>query len=62
MKMIDLNKLVFTELVLSFDVSSSTGKLASSTVKSCKTKEYEDGNNALAWEKLKKKYEPVSDS
>jgi hypothetical protein len=26
----------------------------------CKTKEYEDGNDALAWEKLKKKFDPIS--
>jgi hypothetical protein len=29
-------------------------------VKSCKTKDYEDVHAGLAWEKLKKKYDPVS--
>ncbi len=29
-------------------------------MKSCKTKEFEDGNAALAWGKLKKNYDPVS--
>ena len=60
LKIIDLNELAFTELILSIDVSSSAGKIAFGLVKSCKTKEYEDGNAALAWEKLKKKFDPVS--
>jgi len=60
LKIIDLNELAFTELILSIDVSSSAGKIAFGIVKSCKTKEYEDGNAALAWEKLRKKYDPVS--
>ena len=55
-----MNELAFTELVLSIDVSSSAGKIAFGIVKSCKTKEYKDGNAVLAWEKLKKKFEPIS--
>ena len=63
LKIIDLNKLAFTELVLSIDISSTTGKNAFEPVKSCKAKEYEDGNAALSWEKLKlkEKLEPISD-
>jgi hypothetical protein len=49
LKIIDLNELAFTELVLSIDVSSSAGKITFSTVKSCKNKEYEVGNAVLAW-------------
>jgi hypothetical protein len=39
---------------------SSSGKSAFRFIKSCKTKDYEDGHVCLAWEKLKKKYAPVS--
>jgi hypothetical protein len=51
--------MAFTELVLSIDVSSSSGKIAFRIVKSFKTKDYEDGHAGLAWENLKKKYDPV---
>ena len=60
LKIVELNERAFKELVLSIDVSSSAGKIAFGIVMSCKTKEYEDGNAALAWEKLKKKFEPIS--
>jgi hypothetical protein len=52
--------MAFIELALSIDVSSSSSKIAFAIVKSCKTKDYEDGNADLAWEKLKNKYDPVS--
>jgi hypothetical protein len=60
LRIIDLNEMAFTELALSFDVSSSSGKIAFGIVKSCKTKDYEDGHASLAWEKLNEKYDPVS--
>jgi hypothetical protein len=60
LRIIDLNEMAFTELVLPIDVSSSSGKIAFGIVKSCKTKDYEDGHAGLAWEKLKKKCDPVS--
>ena len=60
MRIIELNEIAFTELILSIDVSSSNGKIAFGIVKNCKSKEFEDGNAALAWEKLKKKYDPFS--
>jgi hypothetical protein len=60
LRIIDLNEIAFTEPVLSIDVSISSGKIAFRIVKSCKTKDYEDGHAGLAWEKLKKKYDPVS--
>ena len=60
MKNADLNELAFTELILSIDVSNSSGKIAFGILKSCKTKDYEDGNATHAWEKLKKKFDPVS--
>jgi gag-polypeptide of LTR copia-type len=56
----DLNEIAFTELILSIDVNNSNGKIAFGIVKSGKTKEFEDGNAALAWGKLKKKYDCIS--
>jgi gag-polypeptide of LTR copia-type len=60
LRIADLNEIAFTELILLIDVSNSNGKIAFRIVKSCKSKEVEDGNAALAWEKLKKKYDPIS--
>jgi hypothetical protein len=60
LRIIDLNEMAFTKLVLSIDVSNSSGKIAFGIVKSCKTKDYGDGHADLAWENLKKKYDPVS--
>jgi hypothetical protein len=62
LSIIELNEIAFTELELSIKVSSSSGKIAFEIVKSCKMKDYEDGHAGLAWEKLKKKYDPVSAS
>jgi hypothetical protein len=59
LRIADLNEIAFTELILSIDVSHSNGKIAFGIVKSCKPKEFEDGNAALACEKLKKKYDPI---
>jgi hypothetical protein len=59
LRIIDLNEMAFTELVLPIDVSSSRGKIAFGIVKSCK-KDYEDCHACLAWEKRNKKYDPVS--
>jgi hypothetical protein len=52
--------MAFTKLVLSIDVSSRSGKIAFGIVKSCKTKDCEDGHAVLIWKKLKKKHNPVS--
>jgi hypothetical protein len=43
----------FNELVLSNDVSRSSGKIAFGIVISCKTKDYEDGHADLTWGKDK---------
>jgi hypothetical protein len=55
-----LNKMSFKELILSIDVNNSSGKIAFGIVKRCKSKDYEDGNTILPWEKLKKNFDPVS--
>jgi hypothetical protein len=48
LRIADLNEIAFTELILLIDVSNSNGKIAFGIVKSCKSKEFEDGNAALA--------------
>jgi hypothetical protein len=57
---IELNEIAYTELILSIDVKGSSGKVAFKIIRGCKTKDYLDGNGAIAWERLKNKYEPVS--
>ena len=59
-KIIELNEIAYTELILSIDVKTSNGKIAFNLVKGCKSKDYVDGNAATAWERLKNKYEPIS--
>jgi hypothetical protein len=58
LRIADPHEIAFPELILSIDVSNSNGKSAFGIVKSCKSKVFEDGNAALAWERLKKKYDP----
>jgi hypothetical protein len=57
---IKLNEIAYTELILSIYVKTSSGKVAFNLIKGCKSKDYSDGNAAIAWERLKKKYEPIS--
>jgi hypothetical protein len=57
---IKLNEIAYTELILSIDVKASYGKTAFNIVKGSKSKDYSDRNSVTDWEKLKKKYEPVS--
>ena len=56
---IDLNKLDYTEFVLSIDVRSSSGKVAFGMVKGYQSKDYIDGKAAIAWY-MKKKFKPNS--
>jgi hypothetical protein len=60
LRSIHLDEIAFIDLVLSIDVSRSSGKIAFGIVKSNKMKDYEDGHVGLAWENLKKKHDPVS--
>jgi hypothetical protein len=55
-----MNEIAYTELILSIDVKTSSGKIAFNLIEGCKSKEYPDGNTAIAWERLKNKYEPIS--
>jgi gag-polypeptide of LTR copia-type len=43
-------------------VSNSNGKISFGMIKICKSKGFEDGKAALAWEKFNKKYDPISDT
>jgi hypothetical protein len=54
LRIIHLNKMAFTELVLSIDVSSGSGKIAFGIVKSRKTKDYEISFAGLDRENSKK--------
>jgi hypothetical protein len=62
MKKTDLTDMDFTELILSNDVRSSSGKVVFSIIKGCKSRDFTDGNSALAWDKIKKNFDPVSAS
>jgi GH15 family glucan-1,4-alpha-glucosidase len=59
---IELNEIAYTDLILSIDVKTSSGKVAFNLIKGCKSKDYPDSNAALAWERLKNKYEPISEN
>jgi hypothetical protein len=57
---IEMNEIAYTELILSIDVKTSIGKVAFNLIKGCKSKYYPDDNAAIAWERIKNKYEPIS--
>jgi hypothetical protein len=42
------------------DFKVISGKVSFSIIRGCKTKDYPGSNGAIAWERLKNKYEPVS--
>jgi hypothetical protein len=48
MRVIEFNKILFTELVLSIDMNRGSGKIAFGIVKSFKTMEFKGGNATLA--------------
>jgi hypothetical protein len=56
----DMNELAYTELILSIDDKTSSGKVAFNLVKGCKNKDYAYGNASMAWKRLKNKFEPSS--
>ena len=47
-----MNKLDYTELILSLDSKIINGKLIFNFVKGYKNKDYKDGNSNMAWETL----------
>jgi hypothetical protein len=56
----DMNELAYTELILSIDDKTNSGKVAFNLVNGCKNKDYADGNASMAWERLKNKFETSS--
>jgi hypothetical protein len=57
---IEMNEIAYTELILSIDVKTSSGKCAFNLIKGCKSKDYSDGKDAIEWERLKNKYDSIS--
>jgi hypothetical protein len=57
---IKINEITYTEPILLIDVKVCSDKVAFNIIRGCKTKDYPDGNGAIAWERLKNNYEPVS--
>ena len=55
-----MNETVYTEIILSIDVTTSIGKITFNLVKRIRRKEYVEGNAVLAWDRLKNNYEPIS--
>ena len=56
-KIRDLNDAAYETMLLLIDGRSQSGKVAFKIVSGCKTKELPDGDAALAWNRLSKKYE-----
>jgi hypothetical protein len=54
-----LDEMAFTKLVLSMSRGAVVENLLFRIVKSCQTNEHEDRNDALVWEKQKKKLNAV---
>ena len=52
------NESGYTDLILSMDTETSSGKVAFNTVRNSKSKDYEDGNIAIAFKNLRRKYAP----
>ena len=46
-KMVELNAMAYSELILSMDIKQSGGKVAFSIVKGSKSTEYKDGNGSV---------------
>jgi hypothetical protein len=47
---IELNKVAYTECLLSIDVITINANIAVNIVKGCKSKDHPDGNAAMAWD------------
>ena len=59
-KLAELNRKAFMELILLIDHKIDRGKVAFRLVKNCKTSKYPKGNCKLAWDRLVGKYAPKS--
>jgi hypothetical protein len=61
MKNVDLHEMAYMEMILLTDVRCSSGKVVFSIIKGWKSRDYTDGNSASARDKIKNKYDTVSD-
>jgi hypothetical protein len=59
MKNADHDEMASTELILSIDVRSCSGKIVFRIIKVCKSRDYTDGKSALVFDKLKKKLDTI---
>ena len=57
-KIQELNEQGYSDLILSMDTKENAGKIAFNLVRSSKNEDYEDGNIAVAFKSLKRKYSP----
>jgi hypothetical protein len=57
-KLVELNDMAYSELILLMDIKQAGGKVAFSIVKGSKSTEYEDGNGSVDWTRLSNKYLP----
>ena len=60
LKLDKLNKQAYMELLLSIDTTTSRGWTAFQSVKKFRISEYPDRNSFMVWERLRKKYAPVT--
>ena len=51
-KLIDLNEIAYSELIMSIDTTTAAGMVAFGLVKASKSKDYPDGNAATSWKRL----------
>ena len=56
----ELNEIGYKALILLIDGETQLGQLAFAIVNGCKTDKLRDGDCAMAWHRLCKKYEPKS--
>jgi hypothetical protein len=52
---IKLHEIAYAELILLIGFKASSGKFALNIIRGYKNKDYPDGNDAMAWKKLKNK-------
>jgi hypothetical protein len=57
-KIVDLNDMAYSELILSMDIKKPGGLVAFGIVKGSKSKDYVDENGLVAWSRLTNKYAP----
>ena len=55
-KLGELNKLAYEDLIVAINTSSSVWKVAFGLVKNAKSEDYSEGNSKVAWDRLVSKY------